>query len=298
MISKVPLLWGAGLGTAALVGGGLWYARPELQRQAAAIRDVPAIHDSVNSISQRMEQAEGQIKSWVNDRDGLRDQMAQMEANLKAGLGAQQRQLRNTRDAIMARVHLELAQHDSAVNSRLARWEEQREQDQAAIAGMRRQLAGLERSVGRQQERLIAVETNASADKQVLEQQVAGVRDEEIQNRGEVRDLARSLETRRIDFEVSKNHSRQLAPGISLCVTRTDVAHRRVDGWMWIMPDRKTIWLRGQGAMQPVIYYSAVDGKRREVVITHTTNDGAVGYLLLPASGAHEVAYARPAARP
>ncbi len=293
MTPRTSLLWGTGLGTAALVGGGLWYARPELQRQAAAIREVPAIHDSVNSISQRMEQAEGQLKSWVNDRDGLRDQMAQLQDNVKARLGEQQRQLRNARDAIMARVNIELAQRDSAINSRLAHWEAQREEDQAAIAGMRQQLTGLEKSIGRQQERLIAMESNASADKQVLEQQVASVRDDENQNRGEVRELARSLETRRVDFEVSKNHSRQLAPGVSLCVTKTDVAHRRVDGWMWIMPDRKTIWLRGQGAMQPVIYYSAVDGKRREVVFTHTTSDGAVGYLLLPA-GAREVAYARP----
>ncbi len=292
MIPRKGLLWGAGVGTTALLGGGWWYFRPELAKQAAMIQEIPAIHDSMNAVSQRVQQVEGQFQSWANDREGLLDRMTKLEGLLGTELAVQKRQLLHMSDSIMARVRMELAQHDARTNSRLANWETQREEDRAAIADMRQQMADLGKTVALQQTRLAAMESNASADKQVVERQVESIRDDANQQRGDLRELARSLEPRRIDFEASRNHSQNLVPGVSLCVTGVDVAHRRVNGWMWIMPDRKTIWLRGQGALQPVVYYSAADGKRREIVFTHVTRDGAVGYMLLPAD-TREVAMIR-----
>ena len=64
--------------------------------------------------------------------------------------------------------------------------------------------------------------------------------------------------------------------------TSTDVRYRRVSGWIWLMPDRRTIWLHDQGAQEPVVFYTYPDGKRRELVITNVTQDSASGYLLLP----------------
>lgn len=89
------------------------------------------------------------------------------------------------------------------------------------------------------------------------------------------------LGVRKLRFQVSKNHSRQVAPGIWLGVTGTDVTYHYVDGWMWVMPDRRTIWLRKQGA--PVVFYGGQDGRKRELAITHITSDSVSGYLLLPA---------------
>lgn len=86
----------------------------------------------------------------------------------------------------------------------------------------------------------------------------------------------------RINFVVPKNHSRQLAPGISLGVDQIDLAGQRVNGWMWIMPDRRTIWLRDQGTGDPLVLDGYGDGKRRELVITNVTKSAAAGYLLQP----------------
>jgi len=87
---------------------------------------------------------------------------------------------------------------------------------------------------------------------------------------------------KRVGFEVIKGHSRQLVPGVSIGLTQTDVASSRVDGWMWVMPDRRTIWLRDQRTREPVIFYGREDGKRREVVISSVTPSSMKGYLLLP----------------
>lgn len=78
-------------------------------------------------------------------------------------------------------------------------------------------------------------------------------------------------------FSVAKRHSRQLAPGISLGVDETDAEGGRVNGWMWIMPDRRTIWLRDQPAQHPLIFYQS--GERRELLITKVTSNSVTGYV-------------------
>jgi sortase A len=85
---------------------------------------------------------------------------------------------------------------------------------------------------------------------------------------------------RKVRFEVFKSHSRELAPGISMGLTRTDVAGLRVDGWMWLMPDRRTIRLRHQRALEPVVFYRA--GGKRELVITSVSVNSVSGYLIEP----------------
>jgi sortase A len=87
--------------------------------------------------------------------------------------------------------------------------------------------------------------------------------------------------TKKVSFDVGRNHSQTLAPGISLGIDDTDVTGQRVNGWMWIMPDRRTIWLRDRGTQDPVIFYGDQDGKRRELLITRVTSSSATGYLLL-----------------
>jgi sortase A len=87
--------------------------------------------------------------------------------------------------------------------------------------------------------------------------------------------------TRTVSFEVNEGHSRELAPGISFGLSSADAAGHLVNGWMWLMPDRRTIWLRNQSIDQPIVFYSGYDGRRRELRITRVTRGGVAGYLLL-----------------
>jgi sortase A len=87
---------------------------------------------------------------------------------------------------------------------------------------------------------------------------------------------------RRVSFEVSKDHSQRVSPGISLGLTGIERARLRVNGWIWVMPDRRTIWMREQSVREPVIFYGYKDGKQRELVITSVATNSVKGYLLLP----------------
>jgi LPXTG-site transpeptidase (sortase) family protein len=96
--------------------------------------------------------------------------------------------------------------------------------------------------------------------------------------------LARN--TNRVAFEVDSHHSRQLTKGISLGLTSTDSTGKSADGWMWVMPDRRTIWLRSLHVNEPLIFYEASDGRRRELVLTAVSENTIRGYLLTDSSSA------------
>lgn len=102
---------------------------------------------------------------------------------------------------------------------------------------------------------------------------------------GDAPDQANRSGLTSISFQVPVNHSRELTPGILLGIMRIDAPDRRVDGWMWVTANRRTIWLRNQRTHQPMPFYGYHDGKKRELVITRLTDDSVTGYLLLPGSG-------------
>ncbi len=60
-----------------------------------------------------------------------------------------------------------------------------------------------------------------------------------------------------VAFDVSQGHSRELVPGkIWFGLESADTSSRTVDGWLWVMPERRTIWLRNADAHQPVVFIS------------------------------------------
>jgi sortase A len=133
-----------------------------------------------------------------------------------------------------------------------------------------RQVSETENEISRQ------IDDRATAGQQAVEQRADQV---DPNDRAAVR---RERAAGKISFIVAQNHSRQLAPGISLGVDRIDLTNQRVNGWMWIMPDRRTIWLRDQGTGDPLVFDGYADGRRRELVITNVTKSAAAGYLLQP----------------
>ena len=84
----------------------------------------------------------------------------------------------------------------------------------------------------------------------------------------------------KISFVVSEHHSQQLAPGISLGVSSTDPSDGTVNGWMWIMPDRRTVWLRNQSTRDPIFF--SQENRPRELIITGVAGKSVAGYLLGP----------------
>jgi hypothetical protein len=112
--------------------------------------------------------------------------------------------------------------------------------------------------------------------------QLARVDERSSQSRSDLASIHRRVDRERTEFELGVNHDRELAQGVNMDVTHTDVLHQRFDGWMFLMPDRKTIWIHNRGLQQPLTFYSQGDDRPRELVITRVTKYSIVGYVLTP----------------
>jgi hypothetical protein len=94
--------------------------------------------------------------------------------------------------------------------------------------------------------------------------------------------LSDNVNRNRIDFEITHNRTDEVAPGIYLTVRNTNVEQQRIDVWLQIAEDGRTVRIREQKAQTVVLFTTKRDARSRELVFTRIDKSGAAGYLLIP----------------
>ena len=94
--------------------------------------------------------------------------------------------------------------------------------------------------------------------------------------------LADAVNRNRIDFEIPRNKTQEVAPGIFLTVRDTNVEQKKINGWLQISEDGRTVWLRDQSAEKVMIFTTTHDDRSHELVFTRVGKQGVAGYLLIP----------------
>jgi predicted nucleic acid-binding Zn-ribbon protein len=262
-----------------------WYAYPLLTRHDLALTQFAAVPKAVDSLGDRMKDVDSKIENWSGEQQDLRDQVTKLGRQMEARIQAVRKRAQETSTELFHHAQAQIENQIQALQTRLTRVETASETEQMRVASLQRELGEMRSEMTKQAEELIAVRREMDQNGASHQQQLASLSERQQRDRHDVDAIAEKLAVERVSFEVSKNHSQELAPGISLGITGTDVTYRRATGWMWVMPDRRTIWLRGRGAQEPVIFYGVKDGKRRELVITNVAKNSVTGYLLLPKDG-------------
>ena len=90
---------------------------------------------------------------------------------------------------------------------------------------------------------------------------------------------------------MSKGQTRELIPGVSLQISRTNNQYQRFRGSLWLLQDRQTLWLRDESINEPVRFYHKEGGEPFELVVTGVTGRSVVGYLLFPKEQPPAAAY-------
>jgi hypothetical protein len=111
---------------------------------------------------------------------------------------------------------------------------------------------------------------------------LSSVRQQEETNAREVGALSQRLDRQRIDFELAKGQTKELAPGISLQIRGTNVAHQRYHGALTLAQGHRTVWLRDQSADEPVRFIHKEGEAPYELVVKDVTKKSVAGYLLTP----------------
>jgi hypothetical protein len=262
---------------AVAIAGLSWYSYPTLSQ---APGQFSGLQKSFEGLKARLAQTEARINNWVSNQQELQGHVAKLDKDMASGF-QKVRRLENGLRAEVGRVRTAA----QGIETKLGQLETASAADRDGVEKLQTEVVTLREETALQAEQLRNVQTEVERERAGSAQQLVSLTELLDRKTHDVEDLTKKLAVTRVDFEVTRNHNQEIADGVSLNVTGTDLSHRRVSGWMWVMPDRRTIWLRAQGAQQPVVFYGCQDGKRRELVITNVTRDSATGYLLLPGDG-------------
>ncbi|HEV8145196.1 MAG TPA: hypothetical protein VGP79_02370 [Bryobacteraceae bacterium] len=275
----------------------IWYGIPVLENRFPVVRKVAdSLRRQIQPADEKLGQLTPERKSLVDRIAQAKDDLATRAAATRERLAASQQRAQESSAAVIAQVQTRFDQGVETLRARLLQLESgaKRDTSEAQVAALQEELnqvtAEMQRRVSQLNEELERVRWQVNETGSQNERAVADLRESAQRNRADVDAIANKLAVDRVDFEVTKNQSREVVPGISLGVTSTDVIYKRVNGWMKVKPDQRTIWLNGQGAQEPVIFYGNNDGLKRELVITNVTRDKVAGYLLVPrqSSGADQ----------
>jgi len=265
-----------------MIAGAAWYAYPILKRHDSSLAQLVHTQQALDKINGSLQQRSN-VAEWSKEQEQLRDQVTKLGRQMRSRIEVARKETGQAGENLFHEAQARIERQIEAMKSRVTCLES-RDSDKAQIGMLREQLGQVRDKVNEQTQQLSAVRRqmeNQNRDAGI-ESRLASSQESTQRDRQSVEAINDRLAVRRIDFEVTPGHTRELAPGISLKITRTDAAFRRASGWMWILPDRRTIWLRQQGPQEPVNFYGNTDGKKRELVIKSVTEGSVAGYLLLP----------------
>ena len=272
---RLAALWVAVVALAVVLSGVTAYGYLTLQKHNLQLSQLPGVQETLALAGQRLEAVEGKLQAWAADWDTLQARMTGLERRVAYNRELARSEAQKQAAAVEERLRAEAGELANAMDARLTLLESGAEAERARLAQL--------------QEDVAAARTESRRE-------LASVREDLARGDQRLEELARVIDRERVDFEMDKNSTRELAGGVSLRITSTNVAQQKVKGWMWLLPDRKTLWVRELGIQQAYVFYRRDGSGPSELVITSVQDGGVSGYLLVPRAVAGEVSSGAPAA--
>jgi hypothetical protein len=252
-----------------------WHVYPRFREYVQQLARVAGVEDSVKRIGERLNGVERTLENWPDQWKELQRSVTGLDQKLRNDLLLARDEARKLVSNAQQQLRAEFADNQNTTDARLDQLEAGRDSDRILMAGLQQQTESLRQQYAGVRNDLEVAETATGRGLSDLRRRVE-------QSESGLAGVTRELERDRFDFEISKNHALEIAPGIEARIDRTDVRRRRFGGWIRLIPEGRTLWIRDQSVQQPVVFYSAPDQKPRELVITNVNRDAVAGYLLLP----------------
>lgn len=244
------------------------YGYSVISKDNAQLAWLPSLKNSLSAVRGRVTDLEAKLQVSQNGQQNLAAQVQKLDATWKSDLNGVRSDTAGFVIAAYQKQHEELDRRTAILNAQVAEMTSREHAEQVRVAQ-------LEQGLIRTQEELASVRKSNAAELAVLQQQQAA-------SQREIASLNSLLATDEVDFEIDKNQGEELAPGVSLHLTKTDPQRQRFHGWIWLAANRRTIWVRNQSIQRPVVFYPHPGSAAYELVVTKVSPKGAAGYLLVP----------------
>jgi hypothetical protein len=293
VVEEVPhrgrILWGLVFLVIAGLIGASWYGYRAIGTHSALLAQIPVLQQRANGTDGRLSSDERKENDWSNDQMSLMERMGDLIKTLSSDVKAARSQAKAAANQVEQRIREELNQGLQRLQGRVENVESvQREtQDrltaaQTEISSLRQEISGLQKQNA---ERVTELQqTQGNVDR--LNSQLATVNREVVAHTSSLDALNEEVERQPVTFEVSTKKTQQVAPGIYLTVSHTDVTHQKVDGWMQLADEGRFVWIRGLAAQQALTFIPTRENRTHEIVFTGVQEKGVTGYVLLPRSTA------------
>jgi len=271
---------GRGSSVAALIlllaiAGLLWYNYPQLVETYQYISHLPATEEGMKNLEARANTTAAQLRALRENSGSLQDNLTKLDSKLSADFASARRYVDQEVGDDQTQLTAEMNQRSNAMNARLGHVESAQAQTQTELAQTNDQL----------QQEVSALRQQVAELSNHTDQNVAMLKQQVNQCETGLEALGRKVNRRRIDFEVSENHTTELAPGIALTVLKTNVSYQSFDGFLSLTDEGKTVWLSRAGISKAVSFYPQPDDPHYDLVVTKIGRDGIVGYLMVPEDG-------------
>ena len=265
-----------------------WVGFPQMTKHDSPPSPVSTATAAPDPLDARLSSAEEKLNGWTKEWPGLTDRMTQIEKSL----GSNIRRARSEATALVEGVKREMGQSLAAIQSRLSGVEsiqhethDEIAQLQNDLAAARRDLEAIRQTTAQQTSQVRQLEQAQQSTQQAqqsTQNEVSGLQNRTLSTQNRVDGLSHQVDRRRIDFEVSKDRTEEVVPGIYLTIKRTDVGRQQVNGWLQIASDGRFVWLTGAGAQNPIPFSSRGDDRASQLVFTRIADHSAAGYVMVP----------------
>jgi hypothetical protein len=283
----IRAVWGIVILLVLGLAGMAWYGYLTIDNHSAALAQLPSLQKLASAIDDRLTATEGKAKDWAGERASLTARMAKLETTLSANMRSVRSQAQSAATQAAQRIRAEINQDLQRLQNRIGNVEsvQKETQDQLALAqseigSLRQEIAGLQKQNAQRSSDTEQTQTDVdkpSGQVTALNGQATTQTDSPNKSNNEV-------EPSRIDFKLSNNKTEQVAPQIYVTIVHTDVGHQKVDGWMQLADEGRTVWIHELSTQQALLFVTRSDNRTHELVFTGIQDSGATGYLLLPRS--------------
>jgi len=219
----------------------------------------------LNTLGQRVDTAESKLLDVTGRWETLAQRVTMVESKVTRNVQQTRKYAEDLTEQLHQQIRAELQTRTSVLDARLR----QVESEQTA---QRSQLARVE---GELRQQITSAREEAGRD-------LSGVHQQVDNNARDLDSLSQRLDHERVDFEVVRGRTTELVPGVSLQISGTNNRYQRFRGSLWLLQDRRTLWLRDESVHQPVRFYHKEGGEPYELVVTDVTKHSVIGYLLVP----------------
>lgn len=273
-------LWGFSVILALVIAALAWYGHSVAKDYDGRFASLPNYDQTIQAFQSQMNEqmtaAESKLASYADNWKGFGDRLTKVEQRFASDMRLAREFAQEQANHVHQQLVAEIDNRAAWTETRIARMESTGEAQRVKIAALQEELAGVRAQLQEQNEQIEMVRRDTNHEMDGLYERVAATR-------GDLDKLAWESSKERVDFEINRDETSELIPGVTVTLKSTNVPYQRIEeGYVQVVGDGRFLWIRSQGIQQPMIFYTQNDQRPYQLVFTRITRDGAVGYLVHP----------------